>query len=242
MQFKKIGYFLLASVAFLYLSNKEEIERWSLRSQMTEATVILVSPGKGGGTGFAVKTENGSLFTLTNDHICDLADENGTLFANEQEQLVPLKVLHRSPYTDLCLVSPLLYKTPLKLGSKYYIGEKVFITGHGRLYDDTMTDGEVVQAKRVMVGVREVDSKEECEIAPKYKYVEINFIFTTVGICAIEVDAVITTAQILPGNSGSPVVNRSGELIGVAFASGSNDINRAWVIPLKSIQEFLKHY
>jgi len=239
---RKLGIFTLAAVAFLYLANKEEIHRYQLRSQMTEATVMLINPTKGGGTGFAVETENGGKYILTNDHICDLAEEDGTIFAKEQDDLIPLKILHRSPYTDLCLVSPLLYKTPLQLGNHYYIGEKVFIAGHGRLYDDTMTDGEIVQNKRVMVGVREVDTKEECEVLPKYKYVEVNMMFMALKICAIEVDAMITTAPILPGNSGSPVVNRSGELIGVAFASGSNDINRAWVIPLKSIQDFLKHY
>lgn len=50
------------------------------------------------------------------------------------------------------------------------------------------------------------------------------------------------TAPILPGNSGSPVTNEAGELIGVAFASGLEVDFRGLVVPLDQIKAFLKHY
>jgi len=50
------------------------------------------------------------------------------------------------------------------------------------------------------------------------------------------------TAHILPGNSGSPVLNSEGDVIGVVFASGAIIDNRALCVPLKDIQEFLSVY
>lgn len=52
----------------------------------------------------------------------------------------------------------------------------------------------------------------------------------------------ITTVPILPGNSGSPVLTESLEVVGVAFASSQYINNRAILVPLEDIQDFLKDY
>lgn len=48
------------------------------------------------------------------------------------------------------------------------------------------------------------------------------------------------TATVLPGNSGSPVLDDAGRLVGVVFASGPILDNRGLLVPLSDIKEFLK--
>lgn len=67
-----------------------------------------------------------------------------------------------------------------------------------------------------------------------------------VGRLALPVLAVFhpayVTAQVLPGNSGSPVLNDDGFVVGVVYASSPAILNRALVVPLEDIREFLKNY
>jgi len=50
--------------------------------------------------------------------------------------------------------------------------------------------------------------------------------------------AFLSTCQILPGNSGSPVVNYRGQVVGVAFAADS-DVHWGLIIPLDDLKMFL---
>lgn len=48
--------------------------------------------------------------------------------------------------------------------------------------------------------------------------------------------AIMTSAQILPGNSGGPLLNKNGELVGIMRAKS---IDHSFAIPLKDIRSFL---
>lgn len=50
------------------------------------------------------------------------------------------------------------------------------------------------------------------------------------------------TAVVLPGNSGSPVLNDEGKVVGVVYASSPAIANRALIVPIEDIKEFLKVY
>lgn len=50
------------------------------------------------------------------------------------------------------------------------------------------------------------------------------------------------TAPILPGNSGSPIMNEQGEVVGVVFASSEEIDNRSVIVNLDQLRQFLAAY
>ena len=51
-----------------------------------------------------------------------------------------------------------------------------------------------------------------------------------------------TTAVAYPGNSGSPVVNRYGNVIGVLFAGSSQQERDNYVVPLAELKRVLNKF
>ncbi len=62
--------------------------------------------------------------------------------------------------------------------------------------------------------------------------------FGILDVCMEEVLAYRTTAVSLPGNSGSPVVDYKGNVIGVLFA-GDSEVHWGLVITLDDVRDFL---
>lgn len=61
---------------------------------------------RGLGTGFHVKAKSGKTYILTNFHVCFLADKNGYMNALTDKTFQRVKVIRRSNFTDLCLLTP----------------------------------------------------------------------------------------------------------------------------------------
>lgn len=64
----------------------------------------------------------------------------------------------------------------------------------------------------------------------------------TLHICfVITKGAYMTSVEIFPGNSGSPVVDYWGRVIGVAFAADGRD-NKGDLVSLEDLKDFLARY
>jgi S1-C subfamily serine protease len=57
------------------------------------------------------------------------------------------------------------------------------------------------------------------------------------GFCVLTMELSATTAMVYPGSSGSPIVNASGEVIGVINSTDAT--NRGNFIPLQYLKEML---
>jgi hypothetical protein len=131
---------------------------------------------------------------------------------------------------DLCL----LFSVPgpsLNLSqSELEEFQDLYVVGHPRLNPRTPTEGSYVGEEIAILPDRP-DLTGNCPANTK----ELTILFTKV--CLRKMQLAKATFTIYPGNSGSPVVNSAGELVGIV--NSANRDNQGGFIPLRYVKEFL---
>lgn len=201
----------------------------------------------GGATGFALKAPSGKVYTITNAHVCEMKNKDNVILGdmNEEGSLqYELKVLYESEKTDLCVVSPMPRMTGLNLASMdAKKNDKIFAIGYPSLdplQDNTL--GRLLLKTRLEV----FDSTpiDKCtKLKQKIKKVPGSLLGFPIEdeICVLDVQSWITNMFIYPGNSGSPVFNIKGEVIGVVFAGNPRN-DKGSIIPYDDLVELLEGF
>jgi serine protease Do len=145
------------------------------------------------GSGFVFNVED-TLFTdktyiLTNNHVVQGADKIKVTFLDGRA--FEAKVTGRDPQSDLAVIeinAKGLPRLPLGDSSKLEVGEWVVAIGNPFGLSHSLTAGVVSATQRTSVGINDYE------------------------------DFIQTDAAINPGNSGGPLVNLSGEVVGINTA------------------------
>lgn len=203
---------------------------------------VLIHNSKGhGATGFIAKGKSGKKYIITNGHVCGL-QEDGKLFVVYKNDEYVLKVKKLYDMNDLCAIeAPESAGLTVNIATSYKHGEEAFAIGHPLLEPTTVTLGELSGevTAHIMVG-QNVDPKD-C-FGPTYELIDLSNTFASVfgisNICVRNLEAEASSIIILPGNSGSAVVNNLGSVIGVAFAANEAG-TRSYVVPLEYLKDFL---
>lgn len=225
----------IISAAFFSEQFKDDFLN-SYRNYVVKLTNI---EGTNGGTGFYVKAPSGKIYTLTNGHVCRLA-VNGKLSLISDYGKSTVEVISQYEDNDLCVVS---VPDGIKSGFRVAFGlrntENIYVLGHPLLQPKTLTKGQVS-------GSMIVDILQGYDMPCKGKTFheeDPQDLFAMLGgahkACVRTTAANIVTANILPGNSGSPMLNAYGHVVGVAFA-GSPGSGRGLIVPLEDVKAFLK--
>ncbi|MDI6716619.1 MAG: trypsin-like peptidase domain-containing protein [Actinomycetota bacterium] len=171
------------------------------------------------GSGFIV---DGSGLIVTNAHVVQdsnsKADKITVLLSDNME--VEAKLLGTDPSTDIALLKIDPGKRNLKVlelgdSSKLEVGDRVYAIGSPFELDGTLTEGIVSALNRT------IDSPK-----PPFKIR----------------GAIQTDAAVNPGNSGGPLLNASGEVVGVnsQIATRSGDFaGIAFAIPSNTVKEVI---
>jgi serine protease Do len=166
---------------------------------------------RGAGSGFFISADG---LAITNNHVVEGADKIRVNLADNTE--LKAKIIGLDPATDVALIK-IESSTPtpfLKLGDSeaVRVGEWVMAAGNPLRMEHTITVG-VVSAKGRSLG-----------LSPETRSFE-NFIQT---------DAAINL-----GNSGGPLVNLNGEVIGINTAINAAGQNLGFAIPINTAKAVL---
>lgn len=188
----------------------------------------------GGGTGFSTRTRSGASVIVTNDHVCN-AENNGFVTVRDDQQTVYTKrVVARNFVRDLCIIDGIeAPQLRLASSSSLYRFQDLYVMGHPLLGPTSPAQGYYLQRARVPIGFGAKDGACPEGSEP------VQSIF---GVyCLLRMDLGMTTVPVFPGNSGSPIVNADGEVVGV-INSGNPGNAHGGFVPLEYLRQFLREY
>jgi len=228
------------------LTPKSSLERGSDEVKKHWRQIIKITPvdrDDTGGTGFAIKAPSGRILTVTNAHVCEVA-QNGKAAARwDNGRYTNLDVLEVDAKHDLCLLSGLPGGIEgLEMAwNDAQINDPVYVIGHPLLYPNTYSEGLVRDRTDIFIVKKQyVEDEQECsDLDLKYKVYPS--VFGDVAVCGEEFDSFGMSAKIMPGNSGSPVFNMKGKVVGVVFA-GDNRTGDGSYVPLEHLERILASY
>jgi serine protease Do len=164
------------------------------------------------GTGFLIEATG--VYVITNDHIAAAATELRVVLSDGTE--VAAKLLGRDPRLDLALLAidvPRLQPLPLGNSDDVHVGEWLVVLGDAFGEEVTAATGVLSATGRDAAG----------SIVPGRAMGFRTFLQTD--------------ARIHRGNSGGPVLDTAGQVVGVAVATGDRPGELAFAIPINRVRE-----
>jgi len=171
----------------------------------------------GGGTGFIVSSDG---MILTNRHVVLDKEAEYTVLTNDGRKF-PAKVLARDPVQDLAIIKIEKIDEPFKIvklgdSSKLQIGQTVITIGNALgEFRNTVSVGVISGLGRTVTA-------------------------TGGGIVETIEDVIQTDAAINKGNSGGPLLNLKGEVIGINTAMALDAENIGFAIPINKAKKAIE--
>lgn len=174
------------------------------------------------GSGFFVTSDG---YLLTNKHVVSKDDVKYTVNTGEEE--LDARIVYRDPDNDIAILKVEGSNFPtltLKEGNKVGIGEDVIAIGNifGR-YIDSVSTGAIMSLDEDIVVTEKVRTRNG-----------------RVTLQSEDLNGLIeVSAKLYPGDSGGPLLNKNGEVIGVNVATVVNE-SVGYAIPIQIARQALQ--
>jgi serine protease Do len=187
----------------------------------------------GSGSGFFVTTGSGRQVVVTNAHVCGQSGKTLRVRPDGNARAFLSSVLRISYRYDLCTLSVPKggdVRSPSLIVAKERasLGTHVYAVGHPAGLPLSVTEGIIVARMKEPVGY----PSSFC--APGLG--EMIQDPLSGPFCGRDMESQVVTALVIPGNSGGPLLNEQGEVVGVVFAT--SPVGGA-ALPLRSLRHLL---
>lgn len=225
-----LGVFIVSVLAFLCLGLTSKPEKY-IRDR-----VVMIQGNGISCTGVQIRAASGINYILTAGHCNKTIVEGKVSVVTEDGNRRLRWVLGEDPTSDLLLVEGLPNATGLDLATSEHANEPVRAVTHGGAKPLYETKGVLLGYEVSKAAMKPAADKSECPES-KYEILEIPEIGLT--MCVLAVEEVVTTASIVPGSSGGPVLNEANEVVGIASMT---DGYFGYLVKLSDIRLFLAGY
>lgn len=192
---------------------------------------VLNQPRTGGGTGWSTNSVFHGPVIITNHHVCEVQSDNNVTIETETGNVFIRPILKRSFEHDLCMISG-VGLPPMQLAKNPAIKfDRLSVVGHPLLAPSTLTEGTYVGDVIEQIGYNAKD--EKCD--PPSRFIDGGFFGS---FCVLDMELSLTTVPVYPGNSGSPILNKDGDVVGVVNSADTRTRYGAF-IPLPYVKEFI---
>ena len=237
----KIGSFVkkalkisILTLSFAYVSFEAPYAHRAYIRNIAEESTVQIFGENGSGSGSHVQLPNGKIVILTNKHICQM---QGPLKVKSESIKLPIerKIIEISKDHDLCVMEALPNHKGLSIGSAPKIGDELYTLGHPRGDALNVAKGEYFDDRVIQLA----DETNEDGSCAEGKIETVNTFFGPMEICVITRNTYQVSTPTYPGNSGSPIVNKYGNLVAVVFAGNPSIENSGHAVPFSYVVEFL---
>lgn len=202
--------------------------------------VVKLEGSHGQCSGEQIRAPSGQTYILSAGHCKNIGDGQSVIVKTEDGRRLERKIIAEDPNSDLLLIEGVPNMSGLKIGNHSEDMEHIRTFTHGGGLKTFKTEGMLVEKRRLVLPVWEINDKSPPCNLPKYK--EENFDTGwgfSVAACMLDVQEYWTTAMVIPGSSGGMVINDDNELIGVVSIK---DGEFSGIVDQVEINKFIRNY